>query len=164
MILDNYNNIFKKYPNINQDYFLAAIPPWDISEKEAIKLYVEYVKSLVLDDPDKDESIDRLKSGIKYVFNFCKQNNLTFEEYLVYCEEVLPSWVAHLKTHSIDFHTLHTLQMSKPVLDSELLEFVIPNFFTNYQRTKQKFYHSKRMKDFGKKAFDKLNTILLASN
>lgn len=164
MTLVNFDNLFKKHPNINQEYFHAAIPPWEIPEKEAIKLYVEYVKSLVLTDPDKDESIERLKSGIKYVYNFCKEKNLTFEDYLVYCEEVLPCWVAHLKNHSIDFHTLHTLQMSKPVIDSELLEFVIPNFFTNYQRTKQKFYNSKRMKTFGKKAFDKLNTILLASN
>jgi hypothetical protein len=153
-------HIFQKYPNINRKYFLASIPPWDIPEKEAIKLYVEYVKSQVLDDPDKDESIERLKSGLKYVFKFCKEKNLTFAEYLVYSEEVLPCWVAHLKKHSIDFHTLHALQLSKSVIDSELLEFVIPNFFINYQRTKQKFYNSKRMKNFGKKAKEKLETIL----
>ena len=155
-----FEYLFKKHPNINQEYFHDAIPPWEIPEKEAIKLYVEYVKSLILDDPDKDESIARLKSGLKYVFKFCKEKGLTFAEYLVYSEEVLPCWVAHLKNHSIDFHTLHALQMSKPVLDSELLEFVIPNFFTNYQRTKQKFYNSKRMKEFGKKAKEKLETIL----
>lgn len=159
-----FKNLFKKHPNINQDYFLAAIPPWEIPEKEAIKLYVEYVKSLVLYDPDKDESIERLKTGLKFVYKFCKEKDLTFADYLVYSEEVLPCWVSHLKNHKIDFHTLHTLQMSKPVLDSELLEFVIPNFFVNYQKTKQKFYVSKRMKEFGKKAFERLNTNLLASN
>lgn len=158
--MTQFENIFKKHPNINQEYFQAAIPPWEIPEKEAIKLYVEYVKSLVLDDPDKDESIERLKSGLKYVFKFCKEKNLTFAEYLVYSEEALPCWVVHLKKHSIDFHTLHALQLSKPVIDSELLEFVISNFFTNYQRTKQKFYNSKRMKNFGKKAKEKLETIL----
>lgn len=164
MLMTQFENLFIRYPNINRDYFLAALPPWEIEEKEAIKLYVEYVKSLVLEDPDKDESIERLKSGLKFAFNFCKEKNLTFSDYLVYSEESLPCWVAHLKNHKIDFNLLHTLQLSKPVLDFELLEFVIPNFFTNYQRTKQKFYNSKKMKKFGKKAFDKLNIVLLASN
>jgi hypothetical protein len=158
--MTQFENLFKNHPNINQDYFLAAIPPWEIPEKEAIKLYVEYVKSLVLDDPDKDGSIEHLKNGLKYVFKFCKEKDLTFEDYLVYSEQALPCWVTHLKKHSIDFHTLHALQLSKPVIDSELLEFVIPNFFTNYQRTKQKFYNSKRMKNFGKKAKEKLETVL----
>jgi hypothetical protein len=155
-----FKHIFQKHPNINQEYFLAAIPPWEILEKEAIKLYVEYVKSLVLDDPDKNESIERLKNGLKYVFKFCKEKGLTFSDYLTYSEHTLPCWVTHLKSHKIDFNTLHALQLSKPVIDSELLEFVIPNFFTNYQRTKQKFYNSKRMKAFGKKAKEKLETVL----
>jgi hypothetical protein len=158
--MTQFENIFKKYPNINQEYFHAAIPPWDIDEKDAIKLYVEYVKSLVLDDPDKDESIERLKSSLKYVFKFCKEKGLTFFEYLTYSEQSLPCWATHLKNHQIDFYTLHALQMSRPVIDSELLDFVIPNFFVNFQRTRQKFYTSKRMKNFGKKAKEKLETIL----
>jgi len=158
--MSQFESLFLKYPNINQEYFHSAIPPWQIPEKEAIKLYVEYVKSLVLDDPDKDESIERLKSGLKYVFKFCKEKNLTFADYLVFSEEALPCWVAHLKNHKIDFHTLHSLQLSKPMLDSELLEFVMSNFFINYQRTKQKFYNSKRMREFGKKAKEKLETLL----
>lgn len=160
MMRDKCENIFQKHPNINKDYFFAAIPPWEIEEKEAIKLYVEYVKSLILDDPDKDESIERLKSGLKYVFKFCKEKGLTFSDYLTYSEHTLPCWVNHLKNHQIDFHTLHSLQMSKPMLDSQLLEFVIPNFFINFQKTRQKFYNSKRMKDFGKKAKEKLETVL----
>ena len=155
-----FENLFKKHPNINQEYFQAAIPPWEISEKESIKLYVEYVKSLVLDDPDKDESIERLKSGLKYVFKFCKEKNLTFADYLVYSDEVLPCWVSHLKNHKIDFNLLHALQMSNPMIDSELLEFVIPNFFPNFQRTRQRFYHSKRMKEYAKKAKELLETKL----
>lgn len=160
MSLENHQNLFKKHPNINQEYFHAAVPPWEIPEKEAIRLYVEYTKSLILEDPDKDESIERLKSGLKFVFLFCKKRELTFADYLVYCEEVLPCWVSHLKNHKIDFNLLHALQMSKPMIDSELLEFVIPNFFPNYQRTKQRFYNSKRMKEFGKKAKEKLDNKL----
>ncbi len=86
-----YNHIFQKHPNINREYFLAAIPPWEIPEKEAIKLYVEYVKSLVLDDPDKDESIERLKTGLKFVYKFCKEKELTFADYLVYSEQAYKS-------------------------------------------------------------------------
>lgn len=155
-----FDHLLIKHPNINRDYLLAAIPPWDVSDNEAIGLYVKYVKGLVLEDPDKDESINRLKSGLKFVFNFCKEKNLTFPEYLVYSEGALPSWVSHLKTHKIDFHTLHSLQMSKPMLDSELLDFVISRFFIDFQRTRQKFYNSKRMREFGKKAKEQLDNIL----
>ena len=155
-----FENLFQKHPNINQDYFLAAIPPWDIEEKEAIRLYVEYVKNLIFEDPDKDESIERLTEGFKFVFRFCKENGLTFKKYLLHSEEVLPCWVSHLKNHKIDFHLLHALKMSTPIIDSALLEFVIPNFFTNYQRTKQRFYNSKRMKAFATSAKEKLETKL----
>ena len=155
-----FDNIFKKHPNINQDYFLAAIPPWEISENEAIKHYVNYTKSLILEDPDKEDSIERLKSALKFVFRFCKEKGLTFIEYLVYSEEVLPCWVSHLKNHKIDFNLLHALQMSNPMIDSEFLEFVLPNFFPNFQRTRQRFYHSKKMKEYAKKAKELLETVL----
>ena len=158
--MNNFETLFKKHPNINQEYFHAAIPPWGIPEKEAIRLYVEYVKGLVTEDPDKDESIERLKSALKFVFRFCKEKGLTFSEYLVFSEEVLPCWVSHLKNHKIDFNLLHALQMSKPLIDSELLEFVVPNFFPNFQRTRQRFYHSKRMREYAKKAKELLETKL----
>lgn len=155
-----FDNLFKKHPNINQDYFQAAIPPWEIEEKEAIRLYVEYVKNLILEDPDTDQSIERLSAGFKFVFRFCKKNGLTFEQYLLQSEDVLPCWVSHLKNHKIDYHLLHSLKMSMPIIDSELLGFVIPNFFANYQRTKQKFYSSKRMKEFATKAKEQLESRL----
>lgn len=153
-----------KYPNINKGLLEKAIPPWDISEEEAVKLYVEYVKEIDLEDPDTDEAIERVKEGFKFIFNFCKEKELTFDDYLLYCEKVQPSWVQHLKSHEINFYLLHSLQLSKPVLDFELLEFTISDFGIKYAKTKQKFYHSKRMKSFSKKANEKLNTILLARN
>lgn len=154
-----FDHLLIKTPNINRKYFLAANISGEVSDNEAIKLYVKYVKGLVLEDPDTNDSIDRLKSGLKFVFKFCKEKNLTFPEYLVYSEGPLPSWVTHLKNHKIDFHTLHSLQISKPMLDSELLEFIIPRFFIDFQRTKQKFYNSKRMREFGKNAKQKLESL-----
>lgn len=161
---------FNSYGHINQeDFFIAPYKLHDdqpycslefYSSMKAISYYTQYMKQLELEDADSDESIMRLKTGFKFVYNFCKETGISLDDYKTYSEGALPIFVAHLKEHKINFYTLHALTFSNPMLDSKLVEFVIPDFFITFQKTKIKFYNSKAMKEFSKLAKEKINSLL----
>jgi hypothetical protein len=153
-------SLLEKHPNICQEEFYNAIPPWEISEEEAIKLYVKHMKEIELEDPDSDDSILRLKKSLKFVYLYCQEHGIKMEDYVKHGSGPMVDCVSHLKAHNITFYTLHALTFSPSVVESELLEFVIPNFYITFQKTKNKFYSSKKMKALSKLAKEKLNERL----
>lgn len=153
MITDKF---FEKYPNIDREEFLKSIPiTLNVSLEEAIPFYVARMKFLETKDPDDEHILTRTEKAIQFVFDFCKENDLTVKDYLSYCPQSMPCWVEHLKNHKINFYTLHVLTLSKPDVESELLEFVIPNFYLTFQKTKNKYYHSKIAKEKFKQMLNK---------
>lgn len=154
-------DFFEKYPNLDKEEFLKSIPPFLVdSFEEAMPFYIAHMKALEVKDPDHDVSINRLKKSITFIYKFCKEKNIDLTDYSIYTEAVLPCWVEHLRTHKISFYSLHALTFSKPELESDLLEFVIPKFFLTFQKTRNKFYSSSRMKPFSKKVLEKISQKL----
>ena len=140
-ILQRLSKFFDEYPHINQeDFFMAPYETYDddyhaldyYTTGKAVSCYSRYMKKLDMDNPDSDQSISRLKEGLKFIFRFCKERGLTFSDYMVYSEESLPCFVDHLKKHKINFYTLHALTFSTPKIESKILEFVIPDFFLTF--------------------------------
>ncbi len=168
--LNKLSRFFSNYPHINQEEFFIA--PHKVYEEEAyypleyytktkaISVYRQYQKLLELADPDSEESMQRLKDSLKFCYHFCEKKHWNFEDYRLNIEEALPYWVGHLKEHKINFYTLHALTFSNPAVESELLEFVIPDFYPIFQKTRAKFYSSTKMKAFSKVAKHKLNNKL----
>lgn len=165
------DEFFKNHPNIDMDTFFTA--PYMIygdlysyysleffTSYPAITCYAQYMKKLEMDNPDNDEVLSRLKKTLKFVYNFCKEHGQTFDSYPEYTLESLPCFVEHLKTHKINFYTLHALTFSKPKVESKILEFVIPDFFLTFQKTKNKFFTSNKMREFSRVAREKLNEKL----
>lgn len=162
--------LFASYPSINQECFFYA--PYRIYDDstyypldfytthKAVVCYTQYMKQIELEDPDNEQSMDRLKNSLKFVFLFCKENGLTFDEYRVFSKGSLPCFLEHLKNHKINFYTLHALTFSNPNIESKILEFVIPDFFLIFQKTKNKFFNSKVMMEFSIMAKKKLDEKL----
>jgi hypothetical protein len=170
--LQKLSRFFNEYKNLDIDtFFLAPHKVYEESEyhplefyltHKAIICYTQYVKQLELQDPDHPESLERLKKSLKFVFNYCKEHGLTFEEYSLYLEAEanLPAFIGHLKNHQINFYTLHSLDLSQPKIDSRTLDFIFNNFYKTFQTTKNKFQFSKKMKEFSKLAITKLTQKL----
>ena len=169
-ILVKMRQFFEEYPHINQEiYFMAPYKMfpettyYDLSyfaTAKARKAYSLYIKKLELEDPDSVDSLSRLQAGFKFVLRFCEDRALTLEEYVAYCEGSLPCFVEHLKNHHINFYTLHGLTISKINIDSRILDFLFEDFYGVFQKTKNKFYASKKMKEFATKAKQTLKTKL----
>ena len=168
--LEKLDRFFKSYPSIDQQSFFMA--PHEIYDDDsqyslefytrpkAITCYTQWMKKLELEDPDGDVIMHRLTESLKFVFKFCKEKGLTFEQYQSYSELSLPCFLDHLKNHKINFYTLHALTFANPKVESKILEFVIPDFFLTFQKTKNKFFHSTKMRTFSRKAKEQLDKEL----
>lgn len=170
MYLEKLSRLFDNYPNIKQeDFFMAPhkVYPEDTyyplefyTKQKAISCYTQYVKLLEIQDPDTDDSLRRLLESFKFVSKYCQEKNLKLSEYELNIEGTMPCFVEHLKNHKINFYTLHALTFGKPKLDSRILTFIFPEFYEVFQKTKNKFFSSKKMKGFAQQAKIKLENKL----
>jgi hypothetical protein len=168
--LEKLERFFHSYPNINQeDFFMAphkVYPDADhysldfYTGQRAIKCYTQYMKMLDVQDPDSDDSLSRLQNSLKFIFGFCREKGLTLKDYGVYMEESIPVMVKHLKEHKINFYTIHALTLASPKIESRILDFMFSDFFGTFQKTKNKFFASKKMKEFSKQAKIKIENKL----
>ncbi len=168
--LQKLSRLFGMYPNLNQeDFFMAPHKVYPDSNyypldfytgQKAISCYTQYMKMIELQDPDSPDSLLRLQRSLKFIFEFCREKGLTLDQYELNIEESLPSFVEHLKNHKINFYTLHALTFSNPKLESKLLDFVFADFYGTFQKTKNKFFASIKMKEFAKQAKTKIQTKL----
>lgn len=168
--LASLERFFNSYQNIKIDDYFAA--PYAIFEDDdyfdldfyltskAKKAYSQYMKKIEMDDPDSESSLNRLVDSLKFVKNFCKEKNLTLKEYPLYIEDALPNMIDHLKNHHINMYALHALGVTKIEVENRILDFIFSDFWISFQKTKNKFYLSKKMKEFSKKAIDKITNQL----
>jgi len=168
--LQKLARLFSNNQSINQDTFFTAphkIYPEDeyyplewYTKQKAIKCYTQYVKLLEIQDPDSADALKRLQESLKFVLKYCQEKNLRLEDYELNTEGTMPCFVEHLKNHKINFYTLHALTFRRPTLDSRILTFIFPEFFEVFKKTQNKFMTSKLMKEFAKKATQKLENKL----
>jgi hypothetical protein len=168
--LASLERFFNSYQNIKIDDYFAA--PYVIFEDDdyfdldfyltskAKKAYSQYMKKIEMDDPDSESSLNRLVDSLKFVKNFCKEKNLTLKEYPLYIEDALPNMIDHLKNHHINMYALHALGVTKIEVENRILDFIFSDFWISFQKTKNKFYLSKKMKEFSKQAIDKITKQL----
>lgn len=168
--LASLERFFNSYQNIKIDDYFAA--PYAIFEDDdyfdldfyltskAKKAYSQYMKKIEMDDPDSEDSLKRLVDSLKFVKNFCKEKGLTLEKYPVYIENALPNMIDHLKNHHINMYALHALGVSKIEVENRILDFIFSDFWISFQKTKNKFYLSKKMKEFSKQAIQKVKQQL----
>jgi hypothetical protein len=168
--LQKLSRLFNNYPNlIQEDFFMAPhklypdesyYPLEFYTKPKAIKCYTQYRKQLEIQDPDSPDSLRRLAESLKFVVRYCVENNLQLSEYEVNMEKSMPCFVQHLKDHKINYYTLHSLTFKKPQIESRILDFIFPDFYEVFQKTKNKFFASKKMKEFAKQAKEKISRRL----
>jgi hypothetical protein len=173
VILKKLDNFFTTNSSVNYNDFFAA--PYHVYSKDeyfdlqfyitrrAIKCYTEFIKKKERDNPDDVEVIDSCKKCCVFIYNYCKENKLTLDQYKHYIVGSTPITLQHLKEHKINFYTLHALNVENSVLkfDSSIIGFMIDNFFNTYNATRAKFIRSIKLKPTIRKAFDIVNEKLL---
>jgi len=66
----------------------------------------------------------------------------------------------HLKNHNTNFYVLHALGVSKIKVETRILDFMFADFDITFQKTRNKFATSQKMKKLAKQAMEKLEIKL----
>jgi hypothetical protein len=132
---------------------------------KAKKCYSSYKKMQELSDPDTSENLKKLQESMLFVYKYCEENDISMDDYQeFFALGTLPVFIEHLKNHNITFYTLHALTFQKIAVESQILDFAFGDFYITFQKTKNKFFASKKMKEFAKIAKTKLNNKLKNRN
>lgn len=164
--LQKLDKFFTNYKSVNMDDFFKAphmiypevtfYPLEFYTRPKALTCYTQYMKQLELLNPDSKEALQRVAAGVKFVLEFCKEQNISVRDYEKYQTNAIPCYLDHLKNHKINFFTLHCLTFGLPVVESKILEFMFADYYGTFRTTRNKYFASSKMKDFGKKLREKL--------
>jgi hypothetical protein len=130
---------------------------------KAIKCYTQYKRKQELSDPDNEEVINECKKCCKFIYNYCKDNNISLNEYKSNINGTTPLVIQHLKNHDINFYTLHALDCDKVLnsIEPEVLDFIVTNFYNLLNQTRINFQKSKVLKTKIREALILVDRLLL---
>jgi len=150
-------NFFDRNYTVNIEDYLVA--PYEVYEEEgyydldfyntlsAVKVYNIYCNKKNQLDPDTDIQVNSILRGIKFIKNFCLENNLKLEEYLTHFEQgsIVNSFIIHLKSKDVSIYNLFPLKdfdkhYSK--LDFETLRFILNDVPLKISILRAKFFNS----------------------
>ena len=164
---------FDKYRNISfSNWFIAPYKVYSADDyfdlqffttRKALKCYTIYMRDREVEAPDGDETEELMKSCLSFIYNYCKDQNITVDEYKKRHEENLPVMLLHLKEHKINFYTLHALEADATIksVESSILNFIIEDFWTIFSQTRTAFMSSKTLKEKTRKGIEIINNKLV---
>lgn len=131
------------------DYYLS---------RKAIKCYSDFQKKLLMEGPDHPRNLLKIKNSVIFIKKFCKKENINFYDYFNYKKENVPSFITHLKNRDVSLYLLFGLesfQSSFFAFDSNLLKFMMPDIYDNFDLYLKKFNTSKHARMFVKTILNK---------
>lgn len=170
--LKKLESFFKNNRNVNIDIFFTA--PYVIFSKEdffdlqffltrkALTCYTLYCNQLETLEADTEENIEKVKESLKFIYKYCRDNNLTIAEYNNHIIGQMPGVLTHLKEYKINFYTLHGLNNKQyQQVEKDLIEFMLPRFFKTLHITQQNYIKSVKLKKFFKGSLEIIEKQLL---
>ena len=109
-------NILNRNKSIDLEDFLNA--PYEVygdgdrydlqfyTTQRAIKVYTTYTKKQMADDIDDDKVISKIKESLFFIYNFCKDNQITLKEYVNHKTNIMNSFVLHVQENKIILYVL----------------------------------------------------------
>ena len=155
--VNKLSRFFNKFKNINiKDFFEAPYFVYNENyfslkfylSPKAIKAYTNYSDNYILNNPDSIQTLQKLKDSIKFIYQYCKKNNLKIIDYLKYKEASYNVFLKHIKERNINFFILFSFKDFSEVTDkieNDIKDIYSSNFSkVNYIRTK--YYASSKAK------------------
>ncbi|CAB5226394.1 hypothetical protein UFOVP760_170 [uncultured Caudovirales phage] len=131
---------------------------------KATKAYTLYQRKKLFLDPDAPEQLTNIVESLKYISNYCHDNNIEIDDYITHRSNNTPSFILHLKEHRVNVYCLLGFtQFDKQLklVDNDILEFILGNeFLNNIPTFRLKFFASKTAKLLIKAGIQKLKNKL----
>jgi len=176
--VNKLSNFFGKFESINvKDFFEAPYFVYNekyfdlkfFTSQKAIKAYTIYQTKFLVDNPDNDKTIEKIKESFIFLYKFCKEKNITFDNYIdfVQTDNKLNQFFIHLKNRDIILYVLFVFpNFDKTLknLDNELKELMFGDTLNNINFFRTKYYSSSRAKKMCIEAYNTLNSKLTSKN
>ncbi len=157
LYINKLSTFFKKFNHINikdffeAPYFVYNDNYYDLKfylSQRAIKSYTLYNDNYLLNNPDSHRTIEKLKDSVKFIYNFCKEKDISIKNYLNFIEGNYNNFLTHLKERKINIFILFSFKNFESIMngiDPEIKSIYNSNLIKlNYIRTK--YYTSSRAK------------------
>jgi hypothetical protein len=157
IIVTKLNNFFNKFNHLKiKDFFEAPYFVYDENyfdlkfylSPKAIKAYTLYNDKFLLNNPDDNKTLLKMQSSVKYIYDYCKKNNIDIQKYLNAKEGEYNVFLKHIKNRDVIIFILFAFNNLENILssiDPEIKNMYSSNFSRlNYIRTK--YYSSSKAK------------------
>lgn len=151
---------FNKFPHIKLEDFFNA--PYEVyldddmfdlkfyTTPKATKMYGLYTKKRDDESPDSENQIAYIKSSLLFIYEYCRDNKLTLDEYINHRTEDIHTFLTHLRERKVSIYALFGLDGATSALQSypeSRLEFTLGKEFTkNVATYKIRLYNSRKAK------------------
>ena len=102
------------------------------------------------DDIDNDGVTEKIKESLYFIYNFCKENNITLKEYIEHKTNVMNSFVLHVQENKVIIYVLFGFNSFEKELNKtsyEVREFILGDLVRNIDRYRKNFQASKKAKN-----------------
>jgi len=163
--------LFIKHPEINPDIFFKA--PYKLypdvnyfgldyfSTMRAVKSYTLYKKQIFIQDPDSQ--IEQVKESLKFIANFCIENNLYYHQYPYHRTSDLFTWMQHYKQNKINIYSVMeftNIFSSVKSLAEDVQKFFVSEFIEQFQSLHSIYNKSSELRPFIQKAVPVLSKFV----
>lgn len=163
------SNFFSQHKNINIDTFLKA--PYDIypdtvkfdlkfyTSLKAVKVYKQYIAKLTKQDVNSPNTINHYLESIKFVLKYCKEHNISFNDYISYKKNgYVNVFFEHLMHGDVSIYLLLMFSEFDKQLNSvdyEMRKYLIGDLYEHLDKNRAKFYSAEEnTKKYFKKLFN----------
>jgi hypothetical protein len=160
--LQKISQFLKKHSHINLNEFIVA--PFKIYPDEeffnleyyttlkATKAYTSYQQKLLTMSPDSQEQLENTQKALKYILQFCIDNDIPVTEYINHKTNNIYSFLLHLKEHRVNVYCLfgfNSFDKNIKSVDSDLTSFIIGNdLIVNLPIFRTKYLNSNKARKF----------------
>lgn len=168
-------SFFNRNPQIKMEDFFTA--PYVIFESDkgsyydldfynslqAIKVYTLFNKKTMMDDPDTEFQLQKIRDGLNYIKTFCISNNIPLEKYLDFKSQQTNDFLIHLSHKYISIYNIFPLKDLDKHLnyyDFELLSFILKDLAPRISYFRTKFLASTKAKQLATIGLQKIENII----
>ena len=169
--LKRISNLFKKHSEIDINTFFEApyklypdVEYFDLeyfSSMRAVKSYTMYKKIKLLKNPD--EQVDEIEKSLRFIANFCIQENIHFHNYIRHTTADMCTWFKHYKENKINLYSLFEFTDVFSIAtqaSQDLQAFFADDFLNHFKTLHSSYNNSNNAKPFVKKAFTVLSNFV----
>lgn len=154
------SKFFSKFPHLNvkdffeAPYFVYGEDFFDLqfyNSQRAIKSYTIYQNSFIPNNPDHDQTLEKIKDSFIFIYKFCKEQGVNMSDYIKYKQEGsnCHSFLLHLKERKICLYPLFSYEGVDKIIseyEKDIKSFMFGNEISNLNFFRTKYYTSSKCK------------------